>query len=105
MLGFTPFQAGLAFLPMTLASLIAGTQLARRLLPYVSPRLLIVPGFIAAAAGMAVLRQLQASSAHVTRVLPAEILLGLGVPSVMMPPSSLATARVASRSEGSSPPR
>jgi EmrB/QacA subfamily drug resistance transporter len=99
-LGFTPFEAGLAFLPMTLASLIAGTQLASRLLPYVSPRLLMVPGFMTAAAGMALLTRLQPGSAYLTGVLPAEILLGLGISSVMMPASSLATARVEPRSAG-----
>ena len=99
-LGFTPVQAGLAFLPMTLASLIAGTQLAPRLLPYVSPRLLMVPGFLIAAAGMGMLTQLHPGSTYLTSVLPAEVLLGLGISSVMMPASSLATAHVQPRLAG-----
>ena len=44
--------------------------------------------------------QLQPSSTYLTGVLPAEILLGLGISSVMMPASSLATARVEPRSAG-----
>ena len=58
---------------MTVASLIAGTQLAIRWLPCLAG-LLTVPGFVIAAAGMAVLTQLQAGSDYVTGLLPAEIL-------------------------------
>ena len=99
-LGFTPFEAGLAFLPMTAASLVAGTLLAPRLLAHVSPRLVMASGFVLAAIGMAILTQLQASSGYFTAVLPAEVLLGLGTASVMMPASSLATGRVAPRLAG-----
>lgn len=99
-LGFSPLEAGLAFLPMSLASLLAGTVVAPRLLPRVAPRLLIAPGFVLAALGMGVLTQLRPDSTYLTGVLPAEILLGLGVASVMMPASSLATSRVDQRVAG-----
>jgi MFS family permease len=99
-MGFTPLGAGLAFLPMTTSSVLAGTLLAPRLLPRVGPRVLIVTGFVLAASGMAVLTQLQAGSAYATAVLPAEILLGLGIASVMVPASQLATSRVDQRTAG-----
>ncbi len=99
-LGFTPFQAGLAFLPMTAGSLVAGTLVAPRLLAHVSPRLVMAPGFVLAASGMAILTRLQSSSGYFTTILPAEVLLGLGTASVMMPASSLATARVMPRLAG-----
>jgi hypothetical protein len=47
-----------------------------------------------------VLTQLHPGSSYLTGVLPAEILLGLGVASVMMPASNLATSRVDARSVG-----
>ena len=90
-LGYPPLQAGLAFLPLSAGALVGSGLIASRLLPRVPPRALLVPGFLTAAAGMAVLTQLQASSSYATHVLPAEILLGLGIGCVMVPTSSLAT--------------
>jgi hypothetical protein len=57
-------------------------------------------GFGLAAAGMGILSQLSARSDYLGGVLPAEILLGLGIASVMMPASSLATSRVTPRIAG-----
>jgi EmrB/QacA subfamily drug resistance transporter len=99
-LGFAPLQAGLAFLPMSASTLIVSTQVAPRLLPRVAPRLLMVPGFLLAALGMALLTRLTASSDYLTTLLPAEVLLGLGIACVMMPAASLATSGVAPRDAG-----
>jgi EmrB/QacA subfamily drug resistance transporter len=98
--GLSPLYAGLAFLPMTAGSLLAGTVVAPRLVPRVAPRWLMVTGFGLAAGGMLVLTQLQPGSAYATGILPAEILLGLGIASVMMPASQLATSRVDRRTAG-----
>ena len=91
-LGFTPFQAGLAFLPMSASSFVAATLIAPRWLPRISARVLMVPGFVVGAAGMSILSQLQPGSAYLTGILPAEVLLGLGMGCVMMPAFSLATS-------------
>jgi predicted MFS family arabinose efflux permease len=99
-LGFSPLSAGLAFLPMSVSSVVAGTLVAPRLLLRASPRLVMVTGFLLAAGGMAVLTQLHAGSDYATGLLPAEILLGLGIASVMMPASQLATSRVDQRTAG-----
>jgi predicted MFS family arabinose efflux permease len=99
-LGFSPLQAGLAFLPMSLSSLVVAMLVAPRLLPRVAPRMLMVPGFLSAAAGMAVLSQLHSHSSYLTGILPAEVLLGVGVSSVMVPASSMATGGVAPRDTG-----
>jgi EmrB/QacA subfamily drug resistance transporter len=99
-LGFSPLQAGVAFLPMSVSSFIVATLIAPRLLPRASPGVLMVPGFLIAAAGMAMLTQVQVGGGYVTNLLPAEVLLGLGVASVMMPAASLATSRIDSRDAG-----
>jgi MFS family permease len=99
-LGFAPLGAGLAFLPMTAASVIAGTLVAPRVLLRTSPRALMATGFGLAAGGMLVLGRVQVGSDYATGVLPAEVLLGLGVASVMMPASQLATSRVDQRTAG-----
>jgi MFS family permease len=99
-LGFAPLIAGLAFLPLSTATLIGSAGIASRLLPRVGPRALMVPGFVCAAAGMAVLSQLQPSSGYLTTIVPAEVLLGLGIACVMMPASSTATSGVDQRDAG-----
>src|SRR5438270_2451260 len=68
-LQFTPLQAGLAFLPMTIASQAGSWLIASRLMPYVPPRALMAPGAAVAAAGMALLTQLHAASASLTLLL------------------------------------
>jgi MFS family permease len=99
-LGFSPLIAGLAFLPLSTATLIGSAGIASRLLPRMGPRALMVPGFMGAAAGMAVLSQLQPSSGYLTTIVPAEVLLGLGIACVMMPASSTATSGVDQRDAG-----
>lgn len=99
-LHYSPLQAGLAFMPMTAASQAASWGIASRLMPYVPPRALMVPGALVAAAGMAVLTQLQVDSDYVTHVLPAEILLGAGISCTMVPAFSTATQGVDPRTAG-----
>jgi EmrB/QacA subfamily drug resistance transporter len=99
-LHYTPLQAGLGFLPITIASQAGSWLIARRLMPRLSPRAVIAPAAIVAAAGMALLTQLQVNSDYVTLVLPAEILLGLGISSMMVPAFSLATRVADARESG-----
>src|SRR5438270_1052592 len=99
-LRYSPLQAGLAFLPMSVASQAGSWLIASRLMPHVPPRALMAPGALVAATGMALLSQLQPGSAYLSLVLPAEILLGLGVSCVMVPAFSTATQRVDQREAG-----
>ena len=99
-LRYTPLQAGLAFLPLSVASQAGSWLIASRLMPHVPPRALMAPGALVAATGMALLTQLQPGSAYLSLVLPAEILLGLGVSCVMVPAFSTATQRVDQREAG-----
>ena len=99
-LHYTPLQAGLAFLPMTVASQAGSWLIASRLMPHVPPRALMAPGALVAAAGMALLTQLHLDSGYMALVLPAEILLGLGISCVMVPAFSTATQKVAPREAG-----
>jgi EmrB/QacA subfamily drug resistance transporter len=99
-LRFTPVQAGLAFLPMTLASQAGSWLIAARLMPRLPARALMAPGALVAAAGMALLTQLQPDSNYLTLVLPAELLLGLGTSCVMVPALSIGTLGVDRREAG-----
>jgi EmrB/QacA subfamily drug resistance transporter len=99
-LRFTPVQAGLAFLPMTLASQAGSWLIAARLMPRLPARALMAPGAVVAAAGMALLTQLQPDTNYLTLVLPAELLLGLGTSCVMVPAFSIGTLGVDRREAG-----
>jgi MFS family permease len=80
---------------------LLGAQLVSgRLLPVVRPRVLIVPGLLAAGLGMLLLTTLSSGSGYATRVLPAEIVLGLGLGCVFVPAMNVATQRVDPRDGG-----
>jgi EmrB/QacA subfamily drug resistance transporter len=97
--GYQPIRAGLAFLPLSIAVLLSA-QLAGRLLSRVPPRFLIAPGLTLAALAMLLLTTLSASSGYASRVLPAEIVLGLGIGGVFVPAMNTATQRVDRRDGG-----
>jgi EmrB/QacA subfamily drug resistance transporter len=99
-LGYSPARAGVAFLPMSAAVLVGSTVVARKLLPVVAPRALMVPGFLSAAAGMALLTQLGLHASYLPHVLPGEILLGFGMGCVFVPAMSTATSGIGPRDGG-----
>lgn len=89
--GYKPIETGFAFLPM-IAGMIAGsTQIGARLMTRVAPRLLMGPGFLVAGVGMLLLTQLEVGSSYVGLILPAQLLLGLGMGTAFMPAMSLST--------------
>ena len=95
-LHYSPLEAGLAFLPVTVSSQLGSWLVARRLLPRVPPRALVVPGLLVAAAGVALLTRLQPDgTSYFTTVLPAELLLGAGIACAMVTAFSNATLGVA----------
>src|SRR5216683_5083568 len=99
-LRFTPVQAGLAFLPITVASQVGSWVIAARLMPRLPARALVAPGALVAAVGMGLLTQLQPDTNYLALVLPAEILLGLGTSCVMVPAFSIGTLGVDRREAG-----
>ncbi|MFJ6721139.1 MULTISPECIES: MFS transporter [unclassified Streptomyces] len=89
--GFSPVKTGFAFLPMIAGMITGSTQIGARLMTRVPPRLLMGPGFLLAATGMLLLTQLEVGSSYPALILPAQLLLGLGMGSAFMPAMSLAT--------------
>ncbi|GAA2060752.1 MFS transporter [Streptomyces albiaxialis] len=88
---FSPVKTGLAFLPMIAGMITGSTQIGARLMTRVPPRMLMVPGFVVAAAGMLLLTRLEIDSSYPALILPALLLLGLGMGTAFMPAMSLAT--------------
>ncbi|WP_030767129.1 MFS transporter [Streptomyces sp. NRRL F-2664] len=89
--GFSPVKTGFAFLPMIAGMILGSTQIGARLMTRVAPRLLMGPGFLVAAAGMLLLTQLEVGSSYPALILPAQLLLGLGMGTAFMPAMSLST--------------
>jgi len=99
-LRYPPLQAGLAFLPLTLASQAGSWGIASVMMPRVPARAIMAPGALVAAAGMLILTQLQVNSGYLTLVLPAEVLLGVGIACVMAPAFNIGTLGVNPRLAG-----
>ncbi len=99
-LRYSPLRAGLAFLPLSAAVLASSTLISRALLPRLAPRWLMAPGLAVGAIGMATLTSLHAGGGFAAHVLPAEILLGLGMGAVFVPAFSTATLGVQPREAG-----
>lgn len=99
-LHYSPVRAGLSFLPLSAAVLVSSTVVSQALLPRVQPRALMAPGLLVGAAGMATLALLHAGDSYALHVLPAELLLGLGMGAVFVPAFSTATLGVAPRDTG-----
>ncbi|GAA2458088.1 MFS transporter [Streptomyces lavendulocolor] len=98
--GFSPVKTGFAFLPMIAGMITGSTQIGARLMTRVAPRLLMGPGFLTAAAGMLLLTQLEVDSSYAGLILPAQLLLGLGMGTAFMPAMSLSTHGVEARDSG-----
>lgn len=98
--GFTPIQTGLAFLPMTAAIVVSAGLVNTRLLPRVGPRRLMIGGMALGAVAMVILAQLETGSSYAGHVLPALIVLGLGMGNIFAPAFASATYGVDPRDTG-----
>ncbi|MFI0739165.1 MFS transporter [Streptomyces sp. NPDC021100] len=99
-LGYGPAATGLAYLPM-IAALIATSPLATRvLLPRLGPRTVIAAGAALAASGLLLLGSLGLDSPYPTAVLPALVLAGAGLGTIITATTSLATLGVAPADSG-----
>lgn len=89
-LGFSPIQTGLGFLPM-IGMLVLAAQLSTNLLlPRLGPKLMVPFGMGFGVIGMLMLTRLGLDSEYARDVLPALMLLGLAMGTIM--PASMQTA-------------
>jgi EmrB/QacA subfamily drug resistance transporter len=98
--GYAPIATGLAFLPMAAGMIAGSTQIAPRLLVRFPARLVLGPAYLLSGAGMLMLTRLETDSSLPGLVLPAELLIGLGLGMAFMPSMSLATYQVLPRDAG-----
>jgi MFS family permease len=92
--GLGPALTGLAFAPLSVGVLL-NTTLATRLLPRVGARPVLVAGVALTALGTGWIMLLGPEPDYVWRVLPAMVLLGLGVAWIMVPANATAAASAA----------
>jgi EmrB/QacA subfamily drug resistance transporter len=98
-LGYTPLRSGFAFLPFT-AGIIVFAGVASQLLPKFGPRALMVPGLVAASAGMLMLSRVTPETSYTTHVLPALLIMSSGMALVFIPLTSTALHAVSPRDTG-----
>ena len=77
-LGYSPLKSGFAFLPFS-GGIIVTAGVVAQLLPRVGPKPLMVIGLVMAVVGMLLLTQISADTSYVTHVLPAELLMSIGL--------------------------
>ena len=91
--GFSPVRAGLCFLPFSLG-VITSAGVSSQLLPRVGPRPLGTLGLLMASGGLLYLSRITFDSSYVSSVLPALILMSLGLGAVFVVVSSTALFNV-----------
>ena len=98
--GYSPIGSGLAFLPMTatiMASAVIGlTKLQGR----IGPRPLVVTGMLLGGLGMLYLTRLEVDSSYAGGIVPALVVIGVGLGLVISTSINQATDRVAQEEAG-----
>ena len=92
-LGYSSLQAGFAFLPFSVGIIVAAGVVAQ-LMPRVGPKPLMVVGLAMATVGMLYLTQISGETGYLSHVLPAELLMSVGMAGVFIPASSTALVGV-----------
>jgi predicted MFS family arabinose efflux permease len=77
-LGYTPLQVGLAFLPSTLVMGIVSLRLSMPLIMRFGPRATLIPSLFAIIAGLLLFARTPVDGSFVVDILPATLLIGLG---------------------------
>jgi EmrB/QacA subfamily drug resistance transporter len=98
-LGMSPLIAGVANVAMTVVILVVVPVLTKAL-PAVGPRPLMIVGPLFAAAGLFYLSFITPDGSYFTQVLPALVLLGIGLASLFVPLQNLALTGVAPHDAG-----
>jgi EmrB/QacA subfamily drug resistance transporter len=98
-LHYSPIRSGLAFLPFSVA-LVLTAGFVSRVLPRTGPKPLMAVGALAAAAGLLSLLRIDLDTSWATTVLPAEVVMGVGLGLLFVPLSSTALVGIGSHDAG-----
>ena len=92
-LGFSPLEAGLAFVPFT-AGVVVGAGLSQKLLPALGAREVPLLGVVLGALGLLLFLRLTPDSSYVVDLLPGIMLTSVGMGLVFVPVTLIATSGV-----------
>jgi len=92
-LGYTPIQAGVAFLPFSVG-IIIGAGIGSQLTLRVGPRYVVPAGLFLSLLGMLWLSTLSLETTYVGTILPAELLIAVGMGFIFMSTTNLALVGV-----------
>lgn len=98
-LGYSPIRSGLAFLPFS-AGVIVTAGVVSQLLPRTGPKPLMAIGALASALGLLALTSIGVDTSWTTHVLPAEIVMSIGLGLVFVPLSSTALVGIGAHDAG-----
>jgi EmrB/QacA subfamily drug resistance transporter len=98
-LHYSVVKTGFAFLPFS-AGVVTGATFSSRLLPRVGPRALMAGGLTLAALGLVLFTQIHVDSSFFARLMPAELLVSLGMGTTFVPMSSTALVGVEPQDAG-----
>jgi EmrB/QacA subfamily drug resistance transporter len=98
-LGYSPLEAGLAFLPFT-AGIIVGAGLSQALVSRVGAREVPLVGMLLAIAGMLLFLRLEPGGSYVSDVLPGFILASIGMGLTFVPITLIATSGIPPQDAG-----
>ncbi|WP_072802598.1 MFS transporter [Rhodococcoides yunnanense] len=98
-MGMSPLRSGLANVAMT-AVILALVPLATKALNTYGPRPMMIAGPLFVAAGLFYLSGISSDGSYVTEILPALVLLGIGLAMLFVPLQNLALIGVAPRDAG-----
>lgn len=98
-MGFSPLEAGLAFLPVS-AVIAVSAGIASQLLPRTGPKIVMVTGAVLAAAGLAWLARLETTSSYVGGILGPMLVFGFGMGFEFVSLTLMAVSNVAEKESG-----
>jgi EmrB/QacA subfamily drug resistance transporter len=98
-LGYSPLQAGFAFLPLGVGVVITA-QVTSRVVGRIGPRLPITAGALLVAGGLAWLARLTDQAAYVSDILPGLIVLSVGLGLIFFPTTVVAVSGAARHESG-----
>ena len=99
-LDLSPLTTGVAFLPMSMVLVLTSTTVQTQVLQHTGVRPLVITGMSLGLIAMLLLTRLTPSSTYASNILPALIILGVGVGCIFAPAFSTATLGVATHEAG-----
>jgi EmrB/QacA subfamily drug resistance transporter len=99
-LGLSPLTTGLAFLPLTGVLVVTSTTVQTRVIQHTGVKPLVLAGTVLGAIAMFLFTRLTPGSGYASNVLPALIVLGVGMGCIFAPAFSTATLGVEGREAG-----